>query len=417
MSAFSHKKEPKAPAEPFGDQIPYGDPNWYQGWTSPYYNESHIAWRKKCREFVDEEIIPYVDRWEEEGIQPVGLHKKMYEAGVYSAVWPKEFGGTPVDDFDIFHEFIWLDEFARCGSWGLTMGVAIMTMALPPVLMFAGPELKKRVATECISAEKQIGLCISEPSAGSDVAAMRATAKKDGDFYIINGQKKWITNGINCHYFSVACRTGGPGAGGISMILVERGPGVVVEKLPLQGQWTAGTSLVTFEDCRVPKGNLLGGENEGFKIIMHNFNHERFVITVLAARSSRLCLEESIRRARMRKTFGNRLIDSQVIRHKIGEMAIKVESLHALLEQTVYQMKCGADEKKIGGLLALVKCSSSRTFKFCALEAAQIFGGSAYVRGGPGSIIERSVREMLGAAIPGGSEEIMIDLAMKISKL
>lgn len=415
--AFSYKVTPAKASGPFGEQIPFGDPSWYQGCHSPYYTESHIAWRAKCRQFVEDELMPNVEKWDLEKIQPHGLHKRMYDAGIFGAVWPKEFGGTPVDGFDAFHELIWLDEFARCGSWGLTMGANIITMALPPVLLGAAPELKKRVATECITAEKQIALCISEPTAGSDVAAIRTTAVRDGDFYVLNGQKKWITNGANSTYFVVACRTGGSGQGGISMILCERGPGITTEKMPLQGNWTAGTSLVTFENHRTPVGHLLGKENEGFKIIMTNFNHERFVMGAKAVRSARLCLEESIRRARSRRTFGSPLIKSQVIRHKIADMAMKVECLHAFLEHVAYQMKCGADVKVLGRLIALLKVQATRTFKFCAIESTQVFGGSAYVMGGPGGVVERAVREMVSAAIPGGSEEILVDLAMKLSKL
>jgi alkylation response protein AidB-like acyl-CoA dehydrogenase len=161
-------------------------------------------------------------------------------------------------------------------------------------------------------AKKFIALCVSEPYAGSDVANLRTTAKREGDHYILNGEKKWITWAIHADFFTVACRTGGPGMGGISVILVERNsPGVSVKRMKLQGNWLAGTCYVNFDDVKVPVNNLIGQENQGFKVIMQNFNHERFVIAVQTCRFARICLREAIEYAQARKTFGKRLVDHQ----------------------------------------------------------------------------------------------------------
>merc|ERR1719487_186864 len=167
------------------------------------------------------------------------------------------------------------------------MGAGILTMALPPVLLTATEEVRKRgVIQACVRGETQIALCISEPTAGSDVANVQTTAVKEGDHYVLNGQKKWITNGMNADYFTVICRTGGPGAKGISMLLVERTmPGVKTERMKLQGNWTAGTAFITFEDVKVPLSNLLGREGGAMGLILRNFNHERFVICAQGIRA------------------------------------------------------------------------------------------------------------------------------------
>jgi len=261
-------------------------------------------------------------------------------------------------------------------------------------------------------------LCITEPGAGSDVAGITCEAKKtpDGKFYIVNGEKKWITNGIFSDYFTVAVRTGGPGAGGISVLLIERGPGVKTTKMKCSGLWTSGTTFVTFEDVKVPVENLIGKENEGFKTIMYNFNHERMSVIIEANRLARVCLEEAILYAHKRKTFGQRLIDHQVIREKVAHMARYVESTHALIESTTYQLTKMSHEEAsrvLGGTTALLKAQATRTFELCARESSQIFGGLSYTRGGQGAKVERLTREARAYTIFAGSEEIMIDLAAR----
>merc|ERR1719330_2094595 len=232
-----------------------------------------------------------------------------------------------------------------------------MVIGLPPVLKWATPEIKQLVGGPCLKAEKVICLAITEPTAGSDVANLRTSAKKEGDHYILNGEKKWITNGIFADYFTVACRTGGPGMGGISLLLVERGmPGLTTRKMKCSGVWSSGTTYITFDDVKVPKGNLLGKENKGFQYIMQNFNHERFGICAMTNRFSRVCLEESLKFANKRKTFGKTLIQHPVIRWKIAEMARHIEASHSWLEWVTYQMNTmGKVEAnlKLGGHTAL----------------------------------------------------------------
>jgi len=216
----------------------------------------------------------------------------------------------------------------------------------------------------------------------------------------------------------VAVRTGEDGFGGISLLLLEKGmPGFNVRRLKTQGWWGSNTAFLTFDNVKVPVRNLIGEENNGFLYIMFNFNPERFGAAVQANRYARVCLEESIIYARKRKTFGKLLIDHQVIRHKIAEMARRIEATHALIEIICYQLNNKVSDRVIGGHLALVKVQATTTFEFCAREASQILGGASYIRGGIGDRIERLYREVRVMAIGGGSEEIMRDLAMRQAKL
>jgi len=266
--------------------------------------------------------------------------------------------------------------------------------------------------------ETVICLAISEPGAGSDVASIECEAKKspDGKFYIVNGEKKWITNGIYCDFFTVAVRTGGSGAGGISVLLIERGPGVVTRKMNCTGLWSSGTTFISFEDVKVPVENLIGRENEGFKIIMHNFNHERMTVIYQANRMARICYEEAFKYSFKRKTFGKRLIEHAVIREKLSHMIRHVESTHALIENVTYQLNKMSHEEasiRLGGITAILKAQATRTLEFCSRESAQVFGGLAYTRGGQGGKVEQISRETRAYSIFAGSEEIMIDLGMK----
>ena len=426
-------------ANAFGEMVPYGDPAWYQDWESPYFNDSHRRFRAAIREFVDKEITPYCHDWDEARAVPSDFHKKCAKAGwlplCIGTPYPKSYvsdvvlpGGLKHEEYDAFHELILFDELGRCGSGGVLWAISGgLSIGLPPVVHFGSKYLQDKVVRDCLLGEKVICLAITEPSAGSDVANIKTEAKlsPDGKHYIVNGEKKWITNGVFADYFTVAVRTGGRGMGGVSLLLIEKTmPGVKTTQMKCSGVWPSGTTYITFEDVQVPVENLIGKENQGFKYIMHNFNHERWMTCVGAARFSRVCLEEAIKYAHKRKTFGQRLIDHSVIRFKMGQMARQIEATQAWIEYITYQMtKMTHKEQaeRLGGPIALCKAQCTQVFEFCAREASQIFGGLAYTRGGQGEKVERLYREVRAYAIPAGSEEIMIDLgirqAMRRSKL
>merc|ERR1719296_376211 len=204
---------------------------------------------------------------------------------------------------------------------------------------------------------------------------------------------------------------------GLSLFLVAKTmPGVSTRKMKCSGVWSSGTTYITFDDVKVPAGNLIGKEGAGFKMIMNNFNHERFGICVMTNRFSRVCLEEALKFANKRKTFGKTLIQHDVIRWKIAEMARLIESTHAWLENITYQMQTMQHMEatmKLGGTTALLKVQCTKVFEYCAREAAQVFGGLSYTRGGQGEKVERLSREVRAMAVPGGSEEIMLDLGVR----
>merc|ERR1711871_834386 len=418
---------PAGATAPYGEMIPYGDPSWYQNWFTPYdITPGHLQVRAEMRAWVEAEVIPNVARWEQEGAVPREVHQKAFEAGwlpgAAGGPWPTQYAGGKEgpEGFNVWHESIVMDELSRCASGGFVWGIAGgLSIGLPPVMMFGSQYLKDKVAADCLQGKKMICLCITEPYGGSDVANIQTTAEKtpDGKYYVVNGEKKWITNGIWADYFTVAVRTGGEGAMGISMLLIEREfEGVSTSRISCMGVRASGTTYVEFDDVHVPVENLIGEENGGFKYMMYNFNHERWAFVGQALRFARVCLEESTRYACKRRTFGKSLINHQVINHKLVEMAARVESTQASYDLLPYQMASMSKEQaqaNLGGQTANLKAHATLLFEFCAREAAQIFGGSSYVQGGQGVKVERLYREVRAMAIPGGGEEIMLDLAGK----
>jgi len=413
----------------FGELVPYADPTWYQDWHSPYYKESHRRLRKAMREFVDREITPNCHKWDESKKIPKTFFRKAYEAGwlpgLCGTPWPTEYaggniaGGVDPKEYDYFHELIIQDEICRAGSggviWCLLEGLNI---GLPPIRKFGSEYLKKKVVRPCLTGEKVICLALTEPAAGSDVAGFTTTAKKSpcGKYYIVNGTKKWITNGTFADYFTTAVRTGEK-RGELSFLLIERDmPGVITKQMKCTGVWPSGTAYIMLEDVKVPVENLIGEEGKGFKYIVTNFNHERWGFIVQSTRFSRVCYEESLKFANQRKVFGHKLIDEPVIRNKLGHMVSKIEASQASLENITHQMNNMNLKQRVrylAGPIAIGKVFATQTFKFCADEALQIFGGRGYTRGGQGEKVERLYREVKAYAIPGGSEEVMLDLGVR----
>ncbi|KAI0165220.1 acyl-CoA dehydrogenase NM domain-like protein [Hypoxylon sp. FL1284] len=431
IAPTSAQAEEAEALEPFGSLIPFADPSWYQGFHSPFFNESHAALRAEVRQWVESDIEPYVTEWDEKKEVPrevfLEAGRRGYLAGLLGVNYPKEYVKNHVqsvapEQWDLFHEMIITDELSRVGSggfvWNMVGGFGI---GCPPLIKFGKKALKDRIMPGLLSGEKRICLAITEPDAGSDVANLTCEAKlsDDGKHYIVNGEKKWITNGIWCDYFTVAVRTGGEGMNGVSLLLIERDfGGVSTRRMDCQGVWSSGTTYITFEDVKVPVENLLGKENQGFKVIMTNFNHERMGIIIQCVRFSRVCYEESVKYANKRRTFGKKLIEHPVIRMKLAHMARQIEASYSWLENLIYQCaRMGETEAmlRLGGPIAGLKAQSTLTFEFCAREASQIFGGLSYSRGGQGAKVERLYRDVRAYAIPGGSEEIMLDLSMRQS--
>lgn len=374
---------------------------------SPHLTDSHEAWRDSVRIFVDREIAPHVNEWDEAGGFPRELHKKAAAVGIIGVGYPEEYGGLK-EGVDLFHSLIVSEELARAGSGGLIAGLMTHGIGLPPVIALGPDELKARIAPPVLSGDKIIALCVTEPSGGSDVANLKTRAKRDGDGYIVNGEKTLITSGCRADYLTAAVRTGGDGAGGLSFLLIEADqPGISRTPLKKMGWWMSDTASIHFDDVRVPASNLIGALNGGFAGIVTNFNMERLSMATQAIAFSRVCIEDAANWARERHTFGKPLSKHQVIRHKLAEMVRQVHASSAFLDNCAWRVMRGRSPV---AELSLLKVQATRTMEFCAREAMQILGGAGFVRG---QRIERIYREVRVMAIGGGSEEIMLDLAAR----
>ncbi len=372
---------------------------------SPFYEEHHHAWRDTLRRFVEAEIMPHVNDWDEAGEFPRALYRKASDVGLLRLGWPEEYGGVPSDPF---MSIVTSQEMARHGAGGVNASLMVHGIGLPPIRRLGSQEMKDRIIPEVLSGEKIIALGITEPSGGSDVANLKTTARRDGDHYVVNGSKMFITGGMRADYYTVAVRTGGEGAGGVSLLLIERDrEGFSRTPLKKQGWWASDTAALYFDDVRVPVENLIGQENRGFAGIMENFNGERIGMSAGAIGFSKVCLEDAISWAQERVTFGKRLADHQVIRHKLADMYKRINATQSWLELLAWRIQQG--ESPIAEI-ALLKVQATETMEYCAREAMQVMGGNGYMRG---SRVERIYREVRVNAIGGGSEEIMRDLAAR----
>ncbi|MEM6413465.1 MAG: acyl-CoA dehydrogenase family protein [Pseudomonadota bacterium] len=374
---------------------------------SPHHTDSHEAFRNTARKFVEREIAPYVNEWDEAGRYPLELHKKLADVGMLGVGFPEEYGGVS-EGVDVFHQMIAAEEISRAGSGGVAASLGTHTIALPPILAIGSDALKQRIAPPVLAGEKIISLCVTEPGGGSDVANLQTRAVRDGDDYLVTGEKTYITNGTVADYLTVAVRTGGEGAAGLSFLMIEADrPGITRTRLDKMGWWASDTASIHFDEVRVPVENLIGPEDSGLMAILSNFNSERLGMSAQAIEYARICAEDALDWARNRKTFGKPLSKHQVIRHKFAEMARRINAAAALLDNCAWRVKQG--ESPIAEA-SLLKVEATRCMEFCAREAMQILGGAGYIRG---HRIERIYREVRVMAIGGGSEEIMLDLAAR----
>jgi acyl-CoA dehydrogenase len=372
---------------------------------SPFYSAEHEAFREAVRRFVEREIEPYASAWDEAGEFPRALYAKAADIGLLGLGFPEEYGGIPADQF---MKIVASQELARAGAGGVSASLMSHTIGSPPIARAAREEVKARVLPEVLSGKKISALAITEPGGGSDVANLRTRARRDGNHYVVNGEKTFITSGVRADYLTVAVRTGSEGAGGVSLLLIEGDTsGLSRTSLKKMGWWASDTATLHFDDCRVPAENLIGEEGQGFKLIMRNFNSERMGMAASCTAYARVCLEEAIAYARERRTFGRPIAQHQVIRHKLVDMAQRVAASQAMLEMLAWRLEQG--ESPVAEI-CMMKNQATQTMAFCASEAVQIFGGAGFMRGVK---VERIYREVKVNAIGGGTEEIMKDLASR----
>ncbi|KAF2814182.1 acyl-CoA dehydrogenase family protein [Mytilinidion resinicola] len=406
--------------------VPYAEPLWLRPeFKSPYYNDSHRRLQKALRVFVDTHVYPEAQARESDGkyISQALVDRMAAENMLRMLLGPGKHlhgkvlpGGVKGEEFDYLHDLIQAQEFNRVNARGFQDGnMAGMAISLPAILQWMGDEgVKQRVAEEVLSGRKKVCLAITEAFAGSDVAGLRTTARKteDGRFYVVNGTKKWITNGMWCDYFVTGCKT----EKGFSVILVPRGEGVETSLIKTSYSTTAGTAFVEFNNVKVPVENLLGEEHKGFGVIMSNFNHERFMMVCAVVRASRTVVEECLKWSNQRIVFGKKLIEQPVIRQKLARMISHVEANQAWLEQIAYQMNnmsYAQQAKLLGGPIGLLKSYSTRSAHEIADDAVNIFGGRGLTQTGMGKVIEMFNRGNKFDAILGGTEEILADLGVR----
>lgn len=374
-----------------------------------YYSPAHEDFRQMLKRFVEKEITPYANDWDEAGSFPRELYRKAAAVGLLGLGFPEQYGGAP--EVDAFYHLIASEELARAGSGGVIASLMSHSIGAPPLMHAGSAELKQRILPDVIAGRKISALAITEPSGGSDVAALKTSAVLDGDEYVVNGEKTFITSGMRADYFSVAVRTNPEikGAGGISLLLIERErAGFSRTELKKMGWWASDTAQLHFDNCRVPATNLIGAEGQGFRIIMRNFNMERFNLAAGAYGFAKVCYEDALAWSRERQTFGQRLLDHQVVRHKLVEMATRISVTRALIEDTAYRL--GQPELQGNELVAqicMLKNVATGTMQFCADAAVQTLGGMGFMRG---TRVERIYREVKVNMIGGGAEEIMKDL-------
>jgi acyl-CoA dehydrogenase len=373
----------------------------------PYFNDTHDMARATARRFVTQEIKPYIADWEEAGSFPREVYKQAAELGLLGIGHPETLGGTGADD--VFLKVAVSEELMRCTSGGLVASLGSLDIGLPPVWRGGSLEIQQRVVPAVLVGDKIMALAITEPGGGSDVANLRTRAVRDGDHYVVNGAKTFITSGVRADYYTVAVRTGGEGYAGVSLLLIEKGtPGFSVGRnLKKMGWWASDTAELFFEDCRVPVGNLIGPENAGFMLIMANFQSERLALAVMAYMTAQMALEACLDYVKERVTFGKPLSKHQVIRHKLAEMATRVDVAREYAYRVAARMQAG---KPAVQEVSMAKNFATDVADYVTTEAVQIFGGMGYMRE---SVVERLYRDNRILSIGGGTHEIMNEIIAK----
>ncbi len=369
------------------------------------FQEEHEMLRKSVRSWVEKEIKPYVEDWEEKGEFPLELYRRAGGLGFLGLIYPEEFGGSGED---YLAGAVFMEELNRCGSGGVSAGIgASMCIAGPQINKFGSVELKRRFLEPTISGEKIGALGITEPNSGSDVASIQTTARDGGDHYVVNGGKMFITNGVRADYVVAAVKTD-PAAGykGISLLVIEKGtPGFsVAKKLDKLGWSASDTAELVFEDCPVPKINLIGRENEGFHYIMQNFAWERLIMALGGVVGAQMAMEEAIKYARQRVQFGRTLSKFQVVRHKIADMASLIETARCLTYYALSLFVAGEDALTAVTMAKIYACETANKVTD---EAVQIHGGYGYMMEYP---VQRYWRDARIGTIGGGTTEIMKEI-------
>jgi len=364
--------------------------------------------RESVRRFSEARLVPRLAEWEEQGLVPREVHRELADAGLLGIGFPESAGGsggTPIDAFVVAEEII-----LSGGSSGLVAALFTHGIGLPHLVAAGDPALIDRVARPVLAGEKIVSLAVTEPEGGSDVAGLRTRAQRDGDVYVVTGAKLYITSATRADFITTAVRTGGPGAGGISLLVIDSDlPGVTVSApLKKMGWLCSDTAEIGFDSVRVPVGNLIGPEDSGFLSIMMQFAAERLSIAVQAYATAQRCLDLTMSWVRERETFGRPLSSRQVVRHRLAEMAREVDVARTYSRSVVDAWLAGED---VLMRVAMAKNTAVLACDRVVDAAVQLHGGMGYMRE---SEVERHYRDSRILGIGGGTTEIMTEVISKL---
>jgi citronellyl-CoA dehydrogenase len=375
-----------------------------------YFNKDHEMVRRAVRDFVNKEINPFVDEWEEAGIAPLKkLFKKMGKLGFLGIRYDQKYGGQGLD---YWYETVFLEELGHIKALGLAVAITVQTnMATPAIDEFGSELLKQTYLKAAIEGKKVGAIAVTEPGAGSDVAALATTAEKNGDHYLINGSKMFITNGTQADFYTLLARTSeDPGYHSFSLFVVPADlPGVEVSrKLEKLGVWISDTAELYFDQVKVPVDHLIGREGEGFIYQMQQFQHERFSLLPFACTAARDILDLTVAYIRERVVFGKPLIRRQVLQHQLADWATEIESLKQFIYHMVRMQQAGLDATRE---ISMGKLIAGRLLNKVADGCLQMHGGMGYMKE---SIISRYYRDARGLSIGGGADEVLRGMIAKI---
>jgi acyl-CoA dehydrogenase len=374
-------------------------------WTTPERQQL----RKTVRSFAEREILPHVTDWERDGELPRDLHRRAADTGLLGADLPESVGGGGGDAVD---SVLICEELHEAGTpGGVFASLFTCGIAVPHMVASGDERLIEKFVRPTLRGELIGSLAITEPDGGSDVGHLRTTAVRDGDHYVVNGAKTYITSGVRADFVVTAVRTGGPGAAGVSLLVVEKGtPGFEVSrKLDKMGWRSSDTAELSYTDARVPVANLVGAENTGFAQIAQAFVSERIGLAAQAYSSAQRCLDLSVQWCRDRETFGRPLISRQAVQNTLAEMARRIDVARVYSRRVVERELAG--ETNLIAEVCFAKNTAVEAGEWVAHQAVQLFGGMGYMTE---SEVERQYRDMRILGIGGGTTEILTGLAAKV---
>jgi acyl-CoA dehydrogenase len=381
--------------------------------SNPPFTDEHEQLRESIRGFVERELAPHAQQWEDERWFPDEVFPKLAAQGLLGLKYPESYGGQ---GGDYLHEAVFCEELARVGSGGTAAGIgAHVNIATPPIWKFGTEQQKQRYLVPAIRGEKIGALGITEPGAGSDVAAIGTRAERVDGGWMLNGEKTYITNGVRAHFIVTAVKTKNESPptrhNGISFLIVDRGAGVSSSKLEKLGWHASDTATISFQDVFVPEENLLGELNQAFKLIMANFQWERLAMALGAVGAMQIAWERTAEFARERQAFGRSLSGHQVIRHKLADLATSVHTCRCVTHDALRRFVAGEDPLKE---VTMAKLLTQRACFELMDTCLQIHGGAGYMRE---YFIERAARDARLGPIGGGSDEIMREILARVLAL